>query len=257
MLSNPMSHLYDRIGHGYSAQRRPDPRIASQIVRALGDAQRIVNIGAGSGSYEPTDRQVVAVEPSMTMIRQRPVGRRLAVQAAAEQLPFRDASFDAALAILTIHHWHDQRRGLEEVGRVTRGPIVIVTWDPDAWRFWLTDDYFPELVDWDRRICPSLESLRLALGELSVETVPVPADCMDGFLGAYWQRPEAYLDPTVRSAISTFSKLADVEQGIARLREDLQSGAWRRKHGHLLRCSSLDLGYRLVKVGPRSSRAFA
>ena len=134
MLRGVTDSLYDHIGRGYSALRRPDPRIAQQIVRALGDARCIANIGAGAGSYEPRDRDVVAVEPSMTMIRQRPT-RRLAVQAVAERLPFRDASVDAALMILTIHHWHDWRRGLAEVGRITRGPIVIVTWDPNAWRF--------------------------------------------------------------------------------------------------------------------------
>jgi SAM-dependent methyltransferase len=250
MLGSVTDALYDRIGRGYSALRRPDPRIAQQIVRALGDAQCIANIGAGAGSYEPRDRDVVAVEPSMTMIRQRPTGR-LAVQAVAERLPFRDASVDAALAILTIHHWQDWRRGLDEVGRITRGPIVIVTWDPSAWGFWLTDEYFPQLIDWDRRDFPSLENLRLALGDLSVETIPIPADCTDGFLGAYWQRPESYLDPSVRSAISSFSKIASVEQGIERLRADLHSGAWHRKYGHLLQRSLLDIGYRLVKVDRR------
>jgi SAM-dependent methyltransferase len=247
----PMSHLYDRIGQGYAALRRPDPRIAERILSALGDAQCVANIGAGAGSYEPRDREVVAVEPSMTMIRQRPAGRRWAVQAVAERLPFRDASVDAALAILTIHHWHDQRRGLNEVARISRGPVVILTWDTAAEGFWLTDDYFPELVDLDRHNFPTVESLRLALGDLSVETLPIPADCMDGFLGAYWQRPEAYLNPMVRSAISTFSMIANVEQGVARLRADLQSGAWRQRHGHVVQRPSLDVGYRLVTVDPR------
>jgi SAM-dependent methyltransferase len=251
MLDSVNHHLYDHIGQSYNALRRPDPRIAQRIVRALGEAHCVANIGAGAGSYEPRDREVIAVEPSMTMIRQRPIGRRLAVQAVAEHLPFKDASVDATLAILTIHHWQDWHRGLEEVGRICRGPIVILTWDPAAWRFWLTDEYLPQLIDWDRQDFPSLEMLRRALGKLSVEVVPIPADCSDGFLGAYWQRPQSYLDPNVRSAISSFSKITDVAPGIERLRLDLQSGAWHRKHGHLLERSSLDIGYRLVTVGGR------
>lgn len=244
-----MKDLYDRIGQGYNALRLPDPRIAQQILSAIGNAQRVANIGAGAGSYEPKDREVVAVEPSMTMIRQRPQGHPLAVQAIAEQLPFRDASFDAALAILTVHHWQDRRRGLDELARISQGSIVILTWDPAVSGFWLTEDYFPELINLDRELFPSVENLRRALGNVVVETVPVPADCKDGFLGAYW--PAAYLNPRVRSAISTFSKIADVEEGIARLRADLQSGAWRQKHGHVLQRSSLDIGYRLVRVDRR------
>jgi len=204
-------------------------------------------VGAGAGSYEPRDRHVVAVEPSLTMIRQRPVDAAPAVRAVAAALPFRDASFDAALAILTIHHWPDLGRGLAELARVARRRVVLLTHDPAEFGFWLFD-YFPELSRIDRRILPTLDELRGALGAVSVFDVPVPRDCTDGFLGAYWCRPEAYLDAGVRSAISSFAKLApaELEDGLARLAGDLRTGAWERRHGSLRTRESVDLGYRLV-----------
>lgn len=204
-------------------------------------------MGAGAGSYEPRDRHVVAVEPSLTMIRQRPVDAAPAVRAVAAALPFRDASFDAALAILTIHHWPDLGRGLAELARVARRRVVLLTHDPAEFGFWLFD-YFPELSRIDRRILPTLDELRGALGAVSVFDVPVPRDCTDGFLGAYWCRPEAYLDAGVRSAISSFAKLApaELEDGLARLAGDLRTGAWERRHGSLRTRESVDLGYRLV-----------
>ena len=204
-------------------------------------------MGAGAGSYEPRDRHVVAVEPSLTMIRQRPVDAAPAVRAVAAALPFRDASFDAALAILTIHHWPDLGRGLAELARVARRRVVLLTHDPAEFGFWLFD-YFPELSRIDRRILPTLDELRGALGAVSVFDVPVPRDCTDGFLGAYWCRPEAYLDAGVRSAISSFAKLApaELEDGLARLAGDLRTGEWERRHGSLRTRESVDLGYRLV-----------
>jgi len=204
-------------------------------------------VGAGAGSYEPLDRHVVAVEPSLTMIRQRPVDAAPAVRAVAAALPFRDASFDAALAILTIHHWPDLGRGLAELARVARRRVVLLTHDPAEFGFWLFD-YFPELSRIDRRILPTLDELRGALGAVSVFDVPVPRDCTDGFLGAYWCRPEAYLDAGVRSAISSFAKLApaELEDGLARLAGDLRTGEWERRHGSLRTRESVDLGYRLV-----------
>ena len=152
------------------------------------------------------------------------------------------------LAILTIHHWPDRAKGLRELLRTARRHVVLLTWDPSYGGFWLTD-YFPEMLEIDRKILPSVEELGRALGRISVTNVPIPHDCSDGFLGAYWRRPSAYLDPRVRSAISTFSKLTDVETGLVRLGDDLQSGEWRRRYGNLLRRSSLDLGYRLVVSG--------
>jgi SAM-dependent methyltransferase len=242
----PTPHLYDRIGPGYTTHRRPDPRIAAAIVDALGPARSVLNVGAGAGSYEPTDRRVVAVEPSPEMIRQRPPGAAPVVQASATALPFRDGAFDATLAVLTVHHWPDRARGLAELRRAARDRAVILTWEPGAVPFWLVDDYFPELVALDRPIFEPIDALRRVLGPIEVRPVPVPHDCVDGFLGAYWRRPEAYLDPAVRGAISTFTKIDDSEPGVARLRRDLEDGTWRRRHGALLGRESLDLGYRLI-----------
>ena len=250
-----MVQLYDEIGIGYNHYRRPDPRLATAIQQALGEAQTVVNVGAGAGSYEPIDRSVVAVEPSLAMIRQRPPEHAPVVQASATDLPFREAAFDAALAILTVHHWPDQVRGLTEMARVTRKRIVIVTWDPDVFDFWLVEDYFPEIAAIDRHICPSIEMLRDTFRNIEVHPLHVPHDCIDGFLGAYWRRPHAYLDAGVRSAISAFSKLAHVEDGLARLRRDLDNGTWERRYQHLLHQSTYDLGYRLVIADGVSSGA--
>ncbi|HJR00264.1 MAG TPA: class I SAM-dependent methyltransferase [Methylomirabilota bacterium] len=241
-----MSHLYDTIGVGYRALRRPDPRIAAAIVDALGLATSVVNVGAGAGSYEPADRRVVAVEISREMIRQRSAGAAPVVQASATALPFRAGAFDAALAVLTVHHWPDRPAGLAELRRVARDRVVILTWEPDAAAFWLADEYFPELVAIDRGIFPTREELEGALGPVELRPLPIPHDCVDGFLGAYWRRPGAYLDAAVRAAISTFSKLGDVEPGLARLRRDLDDGTWPRRHRALLDRTALDLGYRLV-----------
>jgi SAM-dependent methyltransferase len=238
--------LYDAIGRGYRRHRRADPRIARQIAQALDAAGAVVNVGAGAGSYEPRDRFVVGVDPSLTMLRQRPRKAAPAVQASAAALPFEDASFDASLAILTLHHWPDWRRGLREMRRAARRRVVLLTWGPSADGFWLVNEYFPELLAIDRRIFPSLEATGRELGRLTVRPVPIPYDCVDGFLGAYWRRPAAYLDPSVRSAISTFNRLTDVEDGLDRLRADLRTGAWHRRHGALLERDSVDLGYRLI-----------
>src|SRR5437899_10139271 len=228
-----MAELYDEIGIGYRDRRRADPRLAAAITRALNRTETVVNVGAGAGSYEPSDRSVVAVEPAMTMIRQRPAGSAPVVQASATALPFRDDGFAAALAVLTVHHWPDRARGLDELGRVARRRVVVVTWDPSSQGFWLLDDYFPQIGDVDRPNFPSLEDFRRALGRVEVHPLPIPHDCVDGFLGAYWRRPHAYLDAGVRSAISTFAKMtpSDVEAGLERLRRDLEDGTWARRYG--------------------------
>ena len=225
--------------------------MAAAITHELGDAVTVVNVGAGAGSYEPTDRRVVAVEPSAAMIAQRPAGSAPVVQASATDLPFRDAGFAAALAVLTVHHWPDRARGLAEMARIARDRVVLLTWDPARPEFWLVEEYFPEVWVIDRPIFPTLEDLRRVLGPIEIRAVPIPADCTDGFLGAYWRRPEAYLDPGVRGAISTFAKLRDVEPGLARLRADLADGTWLRRHADLLDRSEIDLGYRLVIARPR------
>lgn len=244
-----MAELYDRIGTAYSSYRRPDPRIAAAIARSLGDARSIVNVGAGTGSYEARDRELVAVEPSRTMIRQRDRAAAPAVQATAAALPFYDAAFDAAQAILTIHHWSDRARAFEELGRAARRRVVILTWDPDGPGFWLVDDYFPEIREADRRIFPTMSELARAFGgKVTVEPLLIPHDCTDGFLAAYWRRPAAYLDAGARSAISCFARIGDAGQGLQRLEDDLLSGEWARRCGHLLGESAIDFGYRLVTV---------
>jgi SAM-dependent methyltransferase len=180
------------------------------------------------------------------MIRQRPPGSAPVVQASATDLPFRAGAFDAAVAVLTVHHWPDRARGLAELRRVARNRVAILTWDPASTGFWLVEDYFPTLVATDREIFPSLDELMRILGPIDVSPLPIPHDCVDGFLGAYWRRPHAYLDPAVRGAISTFRKIGDVDTGLARLRNDLEDGTWTRRHGHLSTRAELDLGYRLV-----------
>ena len=238
--------LYDEIGVGYVNYRRPDPRIASAIMRALGDLAPVVNVGAGTGSYEPEDRPVVAVEPSLTMIRQRRGRTAPVVRASATNLPFGDDAFAAALAVLTIHHWPDRARGLSELARVARQRLVCLTYDTAAEGFWLVNDYFPEIREFDRRHMPPLEEFRRAGWSVEVFPLPIPHDCSDGFLGAHWRRPSAYLDPGVRGAISAFSKLPDVDAGLSRLRSDLADGTWERRNAHLLSLTALDVGYRLV-----------
>jgi SAM-dependent methyltransferase len=240
-----LNALYDTIGAGYGNYRKPDPRIAAMIEAALGDAKSVVNVGAGTGSYEPRDRHVVAVEPSELMISQRPPGAAEAIRASADALPFADKSFDAALALLTVHHWPDQIAGLREMARVARKRCVIFTWDVPETRFWLTRDYFPQILEHDRRTF-SLAPLREALGGIDVRVVPVPHDCTDGFLCAYWRRPEMYLEAGARRSISSFSRLGDVSATLARLKRDLDDGAWMRRNGHLMDETQMDHGYRLV-----------
>ena len=237
--------LYDRIGVGYSEYRRPDARIAARVDAALGQCRSVVNVGAGTGSYEPKSRSVVAGEPSAEMIRQRPPAAAPVIQADAVRLPFMDRSFDASLAILTIHHWPDWKRGLAEMRRVARERVVILTWDPEHSGFWLVQDYLREIIELDRLQFPTLREIGAAIGPLEAEVLAVPADCTDGFLGAYWRRPAAYLDPRARAAISTFSKF-DATAAIARLEAELTDGTWSARHGEVLARSELDVGYRLV-----------
>lgn len=238
--------VYDRIGAGYAARRKPDPRIAARIDEALGDAATVLNLGAGTGSYEPENRTVIAVEPSTAMIAQRPAGAPPVVLASAESLPFDDDSFDAAMAVLTVHHWHDKAGGLAEMKRVARRIVAILTYDPAHPGCWL-NEYFPALRTLDEKQMPAITLYEQALGAIEVSPVPVPGDCTDGFLYAYWRRPEAYLDPATRSGSSSFWKIPDVEGGLARLEADLASGEWHRRNGHLLELPELDLGYRLVR----------
>lgn len=244
-----MRSSYDRIGIGYSLTRRPDPRIAARIMHALGDSASVVNVGAGAGSYEPRGLRVVAVEPSRTMIRQRPADAAPVVRAAAEDLPLCDDAVDSATAFLTLHHWRDAARGLREMRRVARGRIVILTWDQGVFeRFWLVREYLPGLRSVDRPRALAIAEIAAALGEGRVVPVPIPHDCADGFLGAFWRRPEAYLDARVRAGISACVALTakECEEGMGRLAQDIRSGAWEQRHQQLLDRDELDLGYRLV-----------
>jgi SAM-dependent methyltransferase len=240
--------VYDRIGAGYRLGPREDPRIAQAIGEALGDAGSVLNVGAGAGAYEPPDRRVVAVEPSATMIAHRPPGAAPAVRAFAEQLPFADDEFDAAMGVLTIHHWTDRRRGLAELQRVTRERIVLFMRNPDVCRWWWLYEYFPAAEGLIAGRETRLDDLAEVLGPLETIPVPVPADCRDGFEAAFWRRPHAYLNPEVRAAMSALALIPEIDRraGVRALRADLEAGEWQRRWGHLLRCDELDLGYRVV-----------
>jgi SAM-dependent methyltransferase len=244
---------YNTIGLGYQTTRRSDPRIAAQLERALAGCAHVLNVGAGTGSYESSARHVVAVEPSAVMVRQRPKGSAPAVLGVAEHLPFADASFAAATAFLTVHHWSDVEQGLRELRRIARQRIVILTYVPDAIsreQRWLTSRYFPGIADFDDHVFPTQELYRRVLGQIELEPVLIPSDCLDGFLDAFWARPEAYLDPSVRAGMSGFRLLPanEVERGVERLREDLERGEWDARFGHLRARAEFDAGLRLVIV---------
>lgn len=241
---------YDTIGRGYARHRRADPRIAAVVHDALGDARTVVNVGAGTGSYEPVDRPVVPVEPSTAMALQRHPSLPPAVLGVAESLPLADGTADAAMAVLTLHHWSDPYRGLAELVRVARRRVVLLTIDPEVEaELWPFQDYVPEMLERDRREFPALRQIAAALAAPTrVVPVPVPADCSDGFLLSFWSRPEAVLDPGARAATSGFARLDDTRQAevVTRLARDLESGAWDQRHGHLRALSALDVGLRLV-----------
>ncbi len=240
-----MRASYDTIGVHYADLRIPDPRIGVLIDGALRDAPSVLNVGAGTGSYEPANRKVCALEFSAAMIRQRPRDASPVVQGRAEALPFADGSFDASMAILSLHHWTDKERGLREMRRVTRGPVALLTFDVSQPGFWLSD-YIPALVALDEVIFPKMSDYARWLGPVDIVPVPIPHDCTDGFLCAYWRRPEAYLDPRVRQGISSFWKIGDVSDGLNALADDLESGAWAERHADLLDLDEADFGYRLV-----------
>lgn len=249
---------YDHIGRTYTATRQADPRLEAAIWSALGDARTVLNVGAGAGAYEPTDREVTAVEPSSVMIAQRPAGAAPVIQARAEELPFPDASFDAVLTVLSDHHWSDRARGFSEMRRVARDRVVVFNANPaESGLFWLTVEYLPGFLDlipphyrdlgaWERR-------LRDSLGAIELIPVPVPHDCRDGFYGSFWRRPEAYLDAAVRAGISVFAQLraTDVQTGISDLRADLESGEWHARHADLFEFAELYLGYYVVIASPQ------
>jgi len=240
--------VYDAIGLTYATTRRPDPRIEAQLAAALGDARSVVNVGAGAGSYEPP-ATVLAVEPSSVMIGQRPAGSAPVVQARAEALPVGAKAVDAAMAVLTVHHWNDVDAGIAELRRVARRRVAVLTSDHRVFRrFWLLRDYLPDVAAMDSAKVVPVGRLASLLGGARIEPVPVPHDCTDGFAAAYWRRPHAYLDPVVRAGISLLAQASsdDLQPGLDRLAADLESGRWHRRHRDLLHRAHLDAGYRLL-----------
>ena len=243
---------YERHGRTYAAHRRADPRIAARIHAALGDARTVVNVGAGAGSYEPGDRWVLAVEPSATMRAQRPPGAAPAIAGRAEALPLDDGAVDAAMACVTVHHWEPPEAGLRELRRVARGPVVVFTLDLDHHVAWL-QEHLAEGLAVERPRFPEPEAVATALGgRTRIETIPTPADCTDGFFEAYWNRPEALLQPEVRGAQSLWALLEPrVEARIVeRLRAALADGSWDAEHGHLRAMASYEGALRLVISEP-------
>jgi SAM-dependent methyltransferase len=246
-MSSPQ--LYDAIGATYTVTRRTEPRIAARVWAALGDARTVLNVGAGTGSYEPPGRDVTAVEPSAVMRAQRPARAAPCVAAAAESLPFEDQSFDAAMAFSTVHHWQDPIAGLREMRRVARRVVVFTHDSSDTgWlgRFWLTRDYLPEVAELVAGR-PSLTEQARAIGA-RIEPVLIPWDCADGFFEAYWRRPEAYLDEHVRRGVSVWTRVGpDAEQRAVRsLRDDLATGRWAERHRDLVALDAAELGLRLL-----------
>jgi SAM-dependent methyltransferase len=247
---------YDELGRGYSTARRTDSRIAAHVEAALGEARTVLNVGAGTGSYEPGSRELTAVEPSAVMIAQRPEGAAPVIQASAEALPFEDDSFDVAMAIISDHHWRDREAGLAEMRRVARDRVLLLNADPAAaGRFWLTRDYLDNLdgliTSRHREEGSWRDELQASLGEVELRPVPVPHDCVDGFYQAFWRRPDAYLEPRVRDGTSVFRMLpeARVDKAIRQLSRDLSDGTWEARYGDLLQQPELDVGLRLVIAG--------
>jgi ubiquinone/menaquinone biosynthesis C-methylase UbiE len=242
---------YDRVGLTYSDFRRADPRIEARVWAALGDARSVVNVGAGSGSYEPRDRDVIAVEPSPVMIAQRPAGAAPAVEGTAEALPLADASVDAAMATLTIHHWGDLAAGLAEMRRVARRRIVLLTIDAAKnAEIWTLAEYFPAAMRAEEEKMPTMAELEALLPGAEIEAVPMPSRCRDEFTSALWDRPEMFLDPAVLRASSLWHSLPpeEIEAGQERLRADLESGRWDERFGHLRTLPELDIGLRIVRL---------
>lgn len=237
---------YDTLGKGYVHKRKTDPRIAEQINIHLRGAEYIVNIGAGTGSYEAQGYKLIAVEPSAEMIKQRAANAYPVVQAFAESLPFENKCFSHALTILSMHHWTNRNQAFAEINRVAKQKFVALTWNPAAAPFWLTADYFPEIYNNDVTIFPTVNELKQHFKNVTVSPLLIPNDCEDGFLAAYWRRPEAYLDAEVRSSISTFSKLSNLNQGLEKLQYDIDHGIWVKNNASLLEKDWFDAGYVII-----------
>ncbi len=255
-----MNNWYDEIGKGYSSLRVPDSRISAQIHHALFSDLKpdkdtlIANIGAGTGAYEPDGCEIIAIEPSELMLREYK-GSGLRIQGAAENIPLDTNAVDASMGILTLHHWRDWKQGLAEIIRISRSNITLLTHTPDLDDFWLLD-YFPQIKEIDQRIFPKIDDIssEAEIRRWTLKSIPIniPGDCSDGFLGAYWKRPDAYFNDKVRRSISTFNLLdpLEVQEILDNLRADLQSGAWNRRYGDIKYLDALDVGYRLLQIVP-------
>ncbi len=247
-----MKAKYDDIGINYAQKRKSDPRIAAQILDRLKDAKSILNIGAGAGSYEPKNVNLIALEPSMEMINQRPPNSHPVVQGVVESLPFPDHSFSHALTILSIHHWQNRELAFSEINRVATERFVAVSWNPEAEPFWLTRDYFPEIIELDRTIFPNNKEFENYFDDIEISPLLIPEDCTDGFLAAYWKRPEAYLDVMVRNSISSFSNLNNISETLAKLESDIESKRWYDTNQSILTQSALDAGYIIISGKTRT-----
>jgi SAM-dependent methyltransferase len=245
------SPVYDTIGRGYVAHRRAEPTWEAELARHLSGSRRVVNVGAGTGSYEPAGCEVVALEPSAVMIGQRPAAAAPVVRASSAALPLPDGSADAVLAVNTVHHWDDWAAGLAELCRVAPRRVVLAIDFEQHARFWLLSDYLPEVRDHTLACRPGASTIADAIGATEMHVLGVPRAMQDGVMGAYWCRPEAYLDPTVRANCSglALADAAAVTRGVAALEADLASGAWHERHADLDMLESVDLGYRLVVSG--------
>lgn len=250
-----MGAIYNKIGNYYALGRRVDPYIESQIHAKLKGAASVLNLGAGTGSYEPSDVAVTAVEPSEAMIIQRKKSSTPVLQAYAESLPFESDSFSHCMTILSMHHWNDRKKAFAEIKRVTRDRFVAVTWDPDSEPFWLTRDYFAEIHDIDKNIFPCLSEFEDSFENIEVSVLKIPANCTDGFLAAFWKRPEAYLDELVRVNISTFTRITKLKEGLDQLQNDIQTGAWQLRNSELSENEFIDAGYRIISIDISSGNA--
>jgi len=254
-LQNPLAGDVDYgvHGKGYARQRRTDPRIAAFVHRALGSARTVLNVGAGTGSYEPEDRYVLAIEPSAAMRAQRPQHLTPAIRGIAEELPLDERSVDASMALITVHQWKNCEKGLNEMRRVTRGQIIILTFDGDALdRFWLAD-YAPQMIAVESRRFPKIDKIcKILGGNTEVQTIPIPIDCIDGFNEAFYARPEQFLDPAVRRSQSAWSFVDEKmqEKFVKTLRDDLESGAWDQRYGPWRTKPSYDGSLRLIVSHP-------
>lgn len=248
-----MKAIYDKIGMTYSVTRCTDPKIAKQLYAELQGATRIVNIGAGTGSYEPENVELVAVEPSAKMIAQRKDGSYRVEKAFAEKLPFENKCFSHAMTVLSMHHWENRALAFSEINRVATEKFVAITWNPKSDPFWLTRDYFPEIHEMDKPIFPDLEEFKQHFDDVKMKPLQIPSDCKDGFLAAFWKRPDAYLSRQVRQSMSPFSKIKNLSAGLQKLADDLASGAWAKKNHAILGLSSLDVGYRVISAKVRNA----